>query len=288
MSTIAEKAEKLRERQDAEKSIQQRIDRLVDNATDDDVQRCGFCHIFGRRRRNEALRRAIEQGPSSSTGAEMTETKSKIFSIGRKKASDPALKLKEAASALQERIEQLETRAQESRADAASAMRANKKMQAMRALKKAKALEKQASSNQSSLDALEAQLSLLEQAAVQRQLASALASSSKQFKGTKKLLSVAENAIDDAADARDLAVELGDVMAEFGSNGAVEDDDDLMAELNAMVASAEIPEAENDEMARQAQRDLERRQQQYAEAEEARRQMPAAPSNRVERQRLIE
>lgn len=287
MSTILEKAAKLRERENAEAKLKTRVERMVLDAADDtETPRCALCNIFGRRRHNAALKKALEMGPAAE-GASAGDTavkSSALFGMGKRRVNDPSIKLKEAAVALEERIFQLEQRASEGRDEAKRCMQAGKKVQAMRALKKSKAVEKQCSANQSSLDALEAQLGLLEQAALQKTLATALASSSKSMKGQRKLLSHAESAIDDAADAREMAVELTEVMAEFGSNGVTADEDDLLTELAAMMAedteppgggtSVSIPDAD----AAEAGRALEAMHASWDEAEAARRDMPAVPN----------
>ena len=158
------------------------------------------------------------------------------------RAEEARTKLESALVAMRARVDQLETRANESRSEAARLARGNQKAQALRMLKKAKAVEAQLASNQAAVDAVEQQLDTLTQAAMQKTLASALASTSKTFKRDAKALQVAESAIEDAAEARDMATDLNTVVAEFAQNGtAYEDDDELLDELNAMVEQSNDP-----------------------------------------------
>ena len=184
------------------------------------------------RQRNMALV-AVSESTASTGVATGSATQARLF--GMKKA-DPHAKLAEAAASMEKRIQELELRAQAERAEAKSQMQAGQKTSAMRMLKRAKATEKQLEANQSSMMAIEQQVDLMAQAQMQKQLASALASSSKGMKAQKKLLKNAESAVDDAQDARDMADDLGNVMSEFASNGnGNEDEDDLMDELQQMM-----------------------------------------------------
>ena len=293
MTTVSEKLDALRTRAAAQKAIEAKIAQAVDG--DERAFRgCGFCALF--RRRNRHVRMldvdAVDDaGASTETTADAAASNEvarsaahtrlfgiKGMSLGKKKNADPSAKLREAALALEERIGQLEVRASEGRAEAKRCMQANQKAAAIRALKKAKAVEKQLLANQSSLDALEAQLSLLEDAAVQKTLASALASSSKNFKKQRGILSQAESAIDEAADTRDVVVELQDVMSEFAASGTdrYADDDELVAELEGMM-SDEAPApaaAPSSDAAGDAMRALENKHADYDAAAQLARDLP--------------
>ena len=166
-----------------------------------------------------------------------------VFGLaGSKKAASASEKLEEALAAMRARVEQLELRAQEGRVEAARLAKAGQKTAALRALKKAKAVDAQVASNQAAVDAVEQQLDTLSQAAMQKTLASALASTSATMKKDAKALSKAETAIEDAQEARDMATDLNQVMAEFAQSGnGYEDEDELLAELNAMVAEQDAP-----------------------------------------------
>lgn len=146
-------------------------------------------------------------------------------------------KLEHAAAAMRQRVAVLEQRAQQERAESVRLARAGQKPAALRMLKKAKATEASLASNADALLGVEMQADMLAQAEMQKQLSSALASSSKAMKSDIKVVAKAEKAIDDAQDARDTATDLGHAMTEF-ANAAVgdTDDDDLMFELEEMMA----------------------------------------------------
>lgn len=175
---------------------------------------------------------------SSSCSSSATAVHRAVFGLAGSSKENPAKKLEDAAQVMRARIEQLELRAQEARAEATSLAKIPaKKSQALRALKKAKQIEAQVSSNQSSLDAVEQQVDLLASAAIQKKLTSALASTSQSMKGDAKLLTKAEKAVDDAQDARDVANDLNDVVADFAARGQGDlDDDELVAELEMMAS----------------------------------------------------
>ena len=244
---------------------------------------------------------------------------SRVFGVARQKA-DPSVKLEQAASAMRGRVAALELRAEEARVAATRAMRARQKPVAMRELKRAKALEAQAASTQSALDALEAQSDMLEQTALQREVAAAIGETAKTLKKDKKLLSKAEDAVDAAGELRDLHADISSVMGELGDQGKYDyDDDELMAELNDMAQESQPQELQQQQQpqqqceqparepglangdaesnggvaaaasARCAAAELERRHAAYDEAEKLRRGLPAAPTaiNEKETQRLL-
>ena len=166
----------------------------------------------------------------------------------RKGKADPHAKLQEAAAAMQGRIEQLEARVGEGQAEAKRLMGLGQKAAALRAMRKVKGVEKQVASNQAALDAVEQQVDLMQQAVMQKTVASALQTSSKGLKGQKKLLQQAEGAVEDAAEARDMAEDLSTVMGEFAQNGHHDDDEELLAELDALIlGDAPTPPDENDD-----------------------------------------
>ena len=161
-----------------------------------------------------------------------------LFGLAGRARASPTSKLQDAADAMRVRVEQLEARVAEQRGEAKRLMQAGQKQLAMRALRRANAVQKQVCSNQSAVDAVEQQLDALSQAAMQKTLANALASTSKTMKRDAKALGKAEAAIDDAQEARDMATDLANVVAEFAQTGqGAEDDDELMAELRVMMMS---------------------------------------------------
>lgn len=185
---------------------------------------------------------ASDQASSSAPVASKSlEVNSRIFGLaGAKKASDPAKMLEQAASVMRARIEQLEQRAAEQRSEAARLVRAGQKAQAMRALKKAKQLEGSVSANCASLDAVEQQVDLLAQAAVQQTLTSALETTSKSMKAKKNVVARAERAVDDVVEVRDMADDLNSAISELANHSSQDVDEDMLEEeLEAMMQASE-------------------------------------------------
>lgn len=297
LKSADDKTQCLKLRMEQQRKLGAQIDTLIRQADAEPTAGCGVCHIWRRltgRQRVVALAVASEAAGSTANGVASAtaslHTQSRLF--GARK-SDPHTKLAEAASSMEVRISQLECRAASERAEAKRLVAAGQKTSALRALKRAKATEKQLEANQQSLMAIEAQVDMMAQAQMQKQLATALASSSKGMKGQKKLLKSAEAAVDDASDARDMADDLSNVMAEFAqSSGGNEDEDELMAELNSMLSEpaphvlGSIPEAAPSsstaaEVAETARKEeialLEARLQRWDEASAVRDSLPAAP-----------
>ena len=156
-------------------------------------------------------------------------------------------KLEHARAAMQARIEQLNQRSQSYRMLAlktaqigkgASVGSANR--EALRLLKKAKAVEVQIASSRTALDAVDQQIDLMEQAVMQRQLTSALTATSKEIKVDPNAVSKVEDAMDAAIEARDVTADISAAMGEFSRAATTEeaDDDDLLAELQSMMEDA--------------------------------------------------
>ncbi|MGZ0213617.1 MAG: Snf7 family protein [Actinomycetales bacterium] len=244
--TAEEKFRQLRMRKEESRKLGAHIDALVKQAEGDEVPSgcsVGLC-AFVRRKlgRGQAVRtvamEAVRNGAHSNV-----EMHRAVFGLaGARRAADPAAKLDEAAQVMRARIAQLEERAVDQRKVASNLMKAGQKPQALRELKKAKAVEAQVEANQASLMAVEQQVDMLAQAAMQKTLASALATTSKSMKKDAKALGKAETAIEDAQEARDMATDLNQVMADFAGNGTGDvDEDELLAELEGMAAEDAEP-----------------------------------------------
>ena len=245
--TVEEKFRQLRMRKEEARKLGAHIDGLVRQAEGGEVPvgcSAGLCAWLRRRLGKgdgaaAASVGAMMSGSSTDSNVGMHRA---VFGLAGAKKADPAAKLDEAAQVMRARIEQLEQRVADQRKVAATLMKSGQKTQAMRELKKAKAVEAQVEANQASLMAVEQQVDMLAQAAMQKTLASALATTSKSMKKDAKALGKAETAIEDAQEARDMATDLNQVMAEFAGNGTQElDDDELMAELEGMVAEETEP-----------------------------------------------
>lgn len=291
IQTQDEKTRALKERMEEQRKLGATIDQLVRQA-DAEPSGCGICHIWRRlsgQQRRTAIAAIAASGAatatSSATGS--VTTHSRLFGTSK---SNPHSKLADAAASMQSRIQELECRAASERAEAKRLMGLGSKSSAMRALKRAKATEKQLEANQASLLAVEQQVDLMAQAQMQKQIASALASSSKGMKAQKKLLKTAETAVDDAAEARDMADDLGQVMADFASNGNNDDEDELMEELQQMLdepspagAEQSLQDISHEEAKKLEIERLESRIARWDEAEEARRALPDVPTEQAAR-----
>jgi ATP-dependent Lon protease len=271
--TVEDKAAALKAKRDAERALGAQIDRQI-NSADAATHGCGFCSLFGRwRRRGDGAGAAQPTLANGAVGAA-------LFGVSKAKA-DPNSALAAAVQAMQARVEQLETRVSEARAEAQRLHKAGQKAAALRALKKAKGLERQLSATQSSMDAVEQQVDMMEQATMQRAVATALSSTAKDMKKDKALLAKAEGAVEEAQEARDLAEDLGTVMSELGASSAQDfDDEELMAELEQMMEppggpSAAVKESADAEMSSALEIEaLELKIGQHEEAEVVRKAFP--------------
>ena len=194
-----------------------------------------LCGLLRRRRRRRVPAEA--SAAKSQSGLEKA-----VFGARSGKTMTAAERLAQAAESVQAHASQLSERGAAARARALELQMAGKKADALMALKRAKALEKQAATALSTHAALESQQDMLESSALQREIASALSASVATTKTKSKgLLSKTEAAVDDAAELKDAFEEvteaLGGLQAQYGD----EDDEELLAELQTMVA--EVPVA---------------------------------------------
>ena len=194
-----------------------------------------LCGLLSRRRRKRVPAEA--SAPKSQSGLEKA-----VFGARSGKTMTAAERLAQAAESVQAHASQLSERSSAARARALELQMAGKKADALMALKRAKALEKQAATALSTHAALESQQDMLESSALQREIASALSASVASTKSKSKgLLSKTETAVDDAAELKDAFEEvteaLGGLQAQYGDD----DDEELLAELQSMVA--EVPVA---------------------------------------------
>ena len=152
-------------------------------------------------------------------------------------------RLEKAAAQMEDHASQLYAKAGASRSKAKAMMNQGKKQEAMLALKRAKALEKQAEVAASTHAAIEQQQDFLESSALQREVATALSASvAATKKKTKGLLEKAESAVDDSAELRDAVDDISEVMGGLNT-GDQYDEDDLMEELELMAQEVELAAA---------------------------------------------
>lgn len=140
---------------------------------------------------------------------------------------------------VQLRVESLADRLKIGRERALMARQAGKQEQAVREMRKSKAVEKQLAAARVALDTLERQQDLIAETTLQRELATALKSTTTSVKTKSKgLLSLAEAAIDESMEVHDDAEDVAAVfegMAPAYDTGA--DDADLLAELDELVGT---------------------------------------------------
>lgn len=220
---------KVKEIQDAEKSMAKRIDKLVSNGElEEESQRrgCGGGGgCFPWLRRSGRSRIAQDQGLEVAVFGKSAVAGS---------AANANARLEKAAEQMEHHAEQLYAKAEASRAKARALMAQGKKAEAMGSLRRSKALEKQAEVATSTHSAIEQQKDMLESSALQREVATALSASIATTKQkTKGLLEKAEKAVDGSAELRDAVEDIGEVMGGLNTNDQY-DEDDLLEELELM------------------------------------------------------
>ncbi|MBE34492.1 MAG: hypothetical protein CMI16_02860 [Opitutaceae bacterium] len=148
-----------------------------------------------------------------------------------------AAKLNQTGDAVRARVQTLQTRLDSMRAQAKVLYEEHRKVDAIAMLRRSKAIEKQLNVAQTTADALDVQILMLEEASLQREVSAALGASVKAVKKkTKTLLKDTENAVDGAADVRDLNEDLQGAF-EGLRPVADTDEDDLLAELDELITS---------------------------------------------------
>lgn len=224
---------------DEKSRVSARIDRVMATLPidEDDLQetRCGGrvgCFPLPWRRGGRQRVARDEAMPARSASA----TDVRLFGQ-HKQATTASDKLANAAKSVEAHVEQLSEKASLARARAAQLASSGKKAEAMASLKKAKMLEKQLETATQTHAALETQVDVLAQSALQREVASALSASvSTSKKKSKGLLSRTETAVDEAAELKDLAEDISNAMG--GLQNDVFDEEELEAELAELSAPA--------------------------------------------------
>lgn len=292
--TVEEKESTLKERQEEQRKLGKHIDGLIAKgqvAEEGEAIGCsgsGICPMLGRgaarvlgisRRVSAVSTQELKAvAPAQMKRCEGAQVTRAVFGMAPSKKKTPQSKLAAAAASMKQRVESLECRAAQSRKSAQELMKAGNKAAAVRELKRSKALEKQALSTQGAMDALEAQSDMLEQTALQKEVAAAIGATAATLKKDKGLISKAEDAVDAASEMRDMHDDLTQVMAGLGDAASNDfDEDELMQELEGMVLE-EAPEA--DEATQEAVAE-EKRRREYEELEQMRQQFPTAPKRRV-------
>lgn len=210
-----------------------------------------FRVLFGlsRSSRGAAQRVSSKESVAETSTAEARGTRLFGLAGGARKKS-PADALQAVADQMTARIAELEGKAEREegkaralaaawKATPAGAAAERKKTEAVQMLARAKRTQQMVASAQSSLYAIEQQMDTLGQASMQKELAQALKTTSASMKKNRKVLAMAEDAIDDAAEARDAAQDLSAVMTEFAAGSGIVDEDELEFELRQMLEETE-------------------------------------------------
>jgi hypothetical protein len=174
-----------------------------------------------------------------------TATERAVFGVRKKQSTAEAAsaRLTSAAASVAQHADALGERASAARERARELMAVGKKSEAMLALKRSKALEKQAESASATRTALEQQLDVLESSALQREVAQALSASVTSTKQrTKGLLGRTETAVDEAQELKDFSDDIQQVLAGMQTDSL--DEDELADELDAMVNEHEVASRE--------------------------------------------
>ena len=190
----------------------------------------------------EALQRCVSGAATAVGGA--AKGGSALFGLAGSKDTSPAIRrLVALGENLEQRIATIDARVSASRSEAQQLAKAGNRAAALRALKRAKAFEKQSTALAGTATAIERQSAMLEDAGLQREVANALSASMKGMKklGVAKALKDVEAAADGAADMRDTSDDIAAALAELGSayDDPAIDEDDLAAELDSMVEASD-------------------------------------------------
>ena len=131
-------------------------------------------------------------------------------------------------------------RAEASRKEAATLVTSGNKAGAMRALKRSKQLQSQASNLANASMAIERQSDMLEEAGLQQEVAKALQAGVKDMKKVQNAMKTVESISDTAITMCDDVEEINTLLSQLVNTGdaATIDEDDLLAELESMSQEA--------------------------------------------------
>jgi hypothetical protein len=254
LTSLESKHNALRERRNADKAVQMEIDKLVKVHVDGEepVPSGCFPRLAGcaarwtpfRSRRMAVSTVDVSEATSSTTHvARNARGDVMLRFVGRSKQAQEHsenVRIEQAMDSVSLRVEGLSDRLKVMRAQAIASSKAGKREEAIRELKKSKGVEKQLATANAALEALERQADALAQTALQKELASALASANSQMKTKSKgLLSMAEKAVDESTEHLDESEDIAQVFEGLVPIGGGVDDEELLDELNALVGEEE-------------------------------------------------
>ena len=247
---IASKKELIKLRKSEIAAVETQVGRLVHTwAPEEDVsppsgilyflQRLSFCPWF-RMRGSKVSTSDVSVESTNGVIKQSGDAKLLMRMVGvRKDNKSETEKIGVAMQTVKSRVESLSDRVKIGRERALRAKSEGRKEDALRELKKSKTLEKQLGAARAAFDTLERQQDMIAESTLQRELATALKSTSAGVKAKSKgLLSLAERAVDESVEVRD---DVEDVAAVFdGMTSAYDtgsnDDDALMAELDELTS----------------------------------------------------
>jgi len=159
-----------------------------------------------------------------------------LFGVRRSEKEDPSARLSRMADTVRSSAETQECSAERRRKMAIVAHKSGNKQKALRELKQSKRHQAKASSLTVAAEALETQVSLLEQTELQRSVADAIKTAGISSVSCRSTLSSIETAAEDIAEATDSVEEIHAAMDEMASATRTDqlDDDELLEELEQM------------------------------------------------------
>jgi hypothetical protein len=175
--------------------------------------------------------------PEMQNSATRSKFKVALFGVSKEQKRE-SIAIETAMTKVASRLEDLEARAHNHRQVAIAEKQYHRTTDALRELRKAKLIDRQIEITRGALDALERQMDTLSDVSLQRELASALTSTSKQMKNkTKGLVDLADSAVEATHELQDEATDISHAFEGLNTTSSSRndiDDETLMAELNAM------------------------------------------------------
>ena len=267
LTTVASKQLALKERAYTQKKFDADVDQLVKLHVDGgDVDNAAISGCFSKlvscsglanlhRFRRTAVSTVEHEAKNNSASSAKTSSKNQLMTrlVGQSKtprhSDTDTVRIETAMKSVQGRVDALRERVRLGRQRALAAKKASRREEALRELKKSKAVEKQLATASAALEALERQEDMLAQSTLQRELAAALSTTNSEVKKKHKgLLSFAEKAVDESVELNDDAEDIGAVFDGLvGPTDSGVDEDELLEELNAMAdeTTGDVPGAAN-------------------------------------------
>lgn len=246
LSDVASKLTLLKTRRDETLAIEKQVELLVRQYAPEEaaaVQGCFprilSCPVGWLKRRGGSTRVATTETVAGMEAPKVAGTSrnrmlNRFVGVKKENASE-SQKIVVAMEAVSARVTELQDRVALGRERALMLKKSGKQDQAIRELKKSKGVEKQLGAARAALDTLERQQDLVAESALQRELATALESTTSTIKQKHKgLVDIAEKAVDDSTEVAD---EVQDVAQVFEGLAPIHDGDDeeLLEELAAMM-----------------------------------------------------